>query len=73
MSLFKAYKGHKKTAQQVANIIARFGDYYPFEELLTEVPTEILTEWLNKNGFKPVAEMPKELKGVLNDCTYKGE
>jgi hypothetical protein len=69
MSLFKAYKGHRKLAKQVSDIITSSGDYYPIEELICEIPTDQLSEWLAKNGIEPVAEMPQEIKGVIDEVT----
>jgi hypothetical protein len=70
MSIFKAYKGHRQTARQVEDIIHRYGDYYSIDELLIEVPTEILIEWLTKNGIEPNHKAPPEIQGVLNELRY---
>lgn len=69
--IFKAYKGHKKIAEQVAEIVAEHGDYYPIDGLLIEVPTDILIDWLVKNGFEPQHKMPKDINGVINQTSYR--
>jgi len=71
MGLFKAYKGHKKTVKQVAEIIASHGDYYSFDDLLVEVPTDILIDWLTKNGFDPQHKAPTEIEGVISETSYR--
>ena len=70
MSIFKAYKGHRQTVRQVEDIIHRYGDYYSIDELLIEVPTEILIEWLTKKGIEPNHKAPPEVQGVLNELRY---
>ena len=73
MSIFKVYKGHRKTARQVEDIIHQYGNYYSIGELLIEVPTEILIEWLIKNGIEPKHKAPPEIQGVLNELRYTGK
>jgi len=70
MSIFKAYKGHKKIALQVEEIIHSHGNYLSITELLTEVPTEILTDWLIRNGIEPNHTTPKEIQGVFDELTF---
>ena len=71
MSMFKAYKGHRETARQVEEIIIAYGDYYSISELLIEVPTDILKNWLKSNGFEPNRSAPPEIQGVLNELTFR--
>ena len=63
MSIFKAYKGHRQTARQVEEIIHQYGDYYSISELLIEVPTEILIEWLKKKVLSQITKRPQKYKG----------
>ena len=71
MGIFKAYKGHRKTVKQVSGIVAAHGDYYPIDDLLVEVPTDILIDWLIKNGFEPQHEAPAAINGVISETNYR--